>query len=616
MGHSIKRLGLVIATLMALSACKPSSPQDNAGGQNGSALSYSFTLTQKEFDALSADDQFVVANKVLSTMYRGIPADEFFDLTQGLNTPVVQYSNFIERTQAALKTPLKPSEVKALNRDIFGVEDDVETEGVDESVEARFTSIDNNEPHQIFMARAHTYPLSENQMVQWMSFFLANTIMFSPAREMDSTNTQDIDRVLGYLNGALTDGASMREVVRGWLHNLTRWRVSRSPENHALEMFELYLGIFNDTPEEQQNTINGGKACSEWYLTDNDADYQLLKDNTQDGISEPVKVFGQYIYDCDDLYGVVAGHPLFVPRMVEVISNYFLDGMSAQKKQKVVQDIVATNPETFQDVFIAIMFSKAFLLETERPKSFEENAFNFLHAMHWTPRANSGDLGTRVLDNVYDSSGNSRNVGVHNMGVAAMDYKIGRTPFLPMDVLSFATYHKAIRESVLLNENAFSGCYHLGLDKNNGDSHRCYKRLTSEKLSMALSEKKWVVENGAFYIAGTENLKPELEKLTAAEFVDFVFLTALGRRATSVELAAFLLEGGPDTKDESEIVIDENRDYLREYENENGEMVLSLRRGTGGSDELYEYWADDFAEIMLDYISRLPEFYYYKSVSQ
>lgn len=601
MGHQINRLGLVLAILLALSACKPSSPKDNAGEQNGAALSYSFTLTQKEFDALSADDQFVVANKVLSTMYRGIPADEFFDLTQGLENPVVQYSNFIERTQKALKTQLKPDEIKSLNKDIFGVEDDIETEGVDESIEARFTSIDNDEPHQIFMARAHAYPISENQMVQWMSFFLANTIMFSPAREMDSTNTQDIDRVLGYLNGALTDGATMREVVRGWLHNLTRWRVSRSPENHALEMFELYLGIFNDTPEEQQNTINGGKACSEWYLTDNDADYQLLKDNTKDGIAEPVKVFGQYIYDCDDLYGVVAGHPLFIPRMVEVISNYFLDGMSAQKKQKVVQDIVATNPETFQDVFIAIMFSKAFLLESERPKSFEENAFNFLHAMHWTPRSNSGDLGRDVLDRLYDTSRND-NVGVHQMGWSAMDYKIGRTPFLPMDVLSFATYHKAIRESVLLNNRAFDG--------------RNYPEETDFTEAALPRQPPYEIVNGGLYIAGTENLKPELEALTAAEFIDFVFLTALGRRATPVESAAFLLEGGPDTTDESGAVTDDNRDYLREYENDDGEMVLSLRRGTGGSDELYEYWADDFAEIILDYISRLPEFYYYKSVTQ
>lgn len=594
MGHSFNRLGLILATCLALSACKPSSPKENSGDQGGSVLSYSFTLTQKEFDALSADDQFMVANKVLSTMYRGMPADEFFDLTQGFEAPVVQYTNFIERTQRALTTPLKDSEIKSLNKDIFGVEDNIETEDVDESIPARFTSIDNNEPHQIFMARAHTYPLSENQMVQWMSFFLANTIMFSPAREMDSTNTQDIDRVLGYLNGALSDGLTMREVVRGWLHNLTRWRVSRSPENHALEMFELYLGVFNDTPEEQQNTINGGKACSQWYLTDNDADYQLLKDNTQDGIAEPVKVFGQYIYDCDDLYGVVAGHPLFIPRMVEVISNYFLDGMSTQKKQDIVQKIVATNPETFQDVFMAVMFSKAFLLESERPKSFEENAFNFLHAMHWTPRSGSGDLGTRVLDNVYDSSGNGRTVGVHNMGMAAMDYKIGRTPFLPMDVLSFATYHKAIRESVLLNNRAFDGCSHPGR-KYEG----CYNIREDEKLEGYIPF-QYEGEAGAFYRQGTEDLKPELENLTAIEFIDFIFMTALGRRADATERAAFLEEASQD-----------NRYYIKEDD----DGVLQLRPTTQ-SDEIWENRTDDFAEIMLDYISRLPEFYYYKSVSQ
>jgi hypothetical protein len=359
-------------------------------------------------------------------------------------------------------------------------------------------------------------------------------------------------------------------------------------------MFELYLGIFNDTPEEQQNTINGGKACSQWYLTDNDADYQLLKDNKQDGIAEPVKVFNQYIYNCDDLYGVVAGHPLLIPRVVEVITNYFLDGMSGEKKQSVVQAIVATGPETFQDVFMAVMFSKAFLLESTRPKSFEENGFNFLHAMHWTPRSGSGDLGRSVLDNVYDSSNNNRAVGVHKMGWSAMDYKIGRTPFLPMDVLSFATYHKAIRESVLLNERAFSGCNHPGKKYES-----CYRLRSEEDLAKYVPF-EYEGDGGAFYRQGTEDLKPELEKLTASEFIDFVFLTALGRRADSIERAAFLTEANQD-----------NRDFIREDD----EGVLQLRPTTQ-SDQVWENRTDDFAEIMLDYISRLPEFYYYKSVSQ
>jgi len=573
-------------------ACKPSDPEGSSS-KNDKTLSYSFTLSQSEFDNLAPEDQFMVANKLLSTMYRGIPADQFFDLTQGLEEPVVQFDNFITTTQTALQTKMSNEEIVAVNQDIFGVNDDIETEEVDESIPARFTNIDNNEPHQIFMARNHTYPISKNQMEQWMSFFLANTIMFSPAREMDSTNTQDIDRVLGYLSTQLSNDASMRETVRGFLHNLSRWRVSRSPENHALEMFELYLGIFNDTPEEQQNTINGGIACSDWYLTDNDADYQLLKDNTRYGIAEPVKVFDQYIYDCDDLYDVVAGHPLLVPRMVEVISNYFLDGMEAAEKLEVVEAIVATNPETFQDVFLAVMYSKAFLLETTRPKTFEENAFNFLHAMHWVPRSDSGDLSRDVLDRLYDTSRND-NIGVHNMGWAAMDYKIGRTPFLPMDVQSFATYHKAMRESVLLNDGAYSGCYHLGRNADN-NRYGCSNSRTEEELSEITSSIKWKLENGAFYIAGTENLKPELEDLTGEEFIDFVFLTAMGRRATTDEMSAFLEEG-------------QRRNYLSI--NVDGVIAPTKTNGT----DYWEYYSDDFAEIMLDYMSRLPEFYYYRAV--
>ncbi|MFY0700013.1 MAG: hypothetical protein JXR04_04285 [Bermanella sp.] len=586
MGRSFHRLGFGLIACLALSACSPSSPEDKAGDRAGSPLSYSFTLSQQEFDALSPDEQFMVANKALSTMYRGLPADEFFDLTQGLDQPVVQYDNFINRTQVALQTKLKPSEELALEKDIFGIEDQPDTEEVDESIPSRFRDLRNNRTDQIFLAKAHTYPISHDQFVHWMSYFLANTIMFSPALEMDSTDNQDVQRVLVYLQESLASGKDIRTVIRGWLNNLSRWRVSRSPENHALEMFELYLGVFNDSPEEQQNTINGGIACNDLFLTDDAEDYQLARDTTQVGVKVPLKVFDQYIYDCEGLYGVVAGHPLLIPRVVEVISNYFLDGMSSEKKRSVVNDVLSTGPETFEDVFLAVMFSKVFLLESERPKTFEENAFNFLHAMHWTPRSSEfGTLGKRVFNNLLNST--SSQIAVEKMGWSAMDYKIGRTPFLPMDVLSFASYHQAIRESVLLNNRAFDG--------------RNYPKTEDFTEALEPREPPFEIVDGGFYIAGTENLKPELDALTLDEFIDFVFLTAMGRKATAVERE--------DLK-----AIGETRDHLRYYENDDGVEVLSLRRGNGGDDELYEYWTDDFAEIMLDYMSRLPEFYYYRAV--
>lgn len=577
-------LTLAVATIL-LAGCKPSSPQKAAGAEEG-VLQHSFTLSQGEFNALSPEDQYMVANKALSTMYRGLPMDEFFDLTQGLDDPVIQQSSFINSLQTQMTTPLSQVQLRNAYNEVFGLSDDPETEA-DDSIPARFT-FDRfdayRNPHQKYMARVQGYPISKDMLSYWMSYFLANTIMFSPAREMDSANYQDISRVLGYLQETIEDGTSIRDTVRAWLHNLSRWRVSRSAENHALEMFELYLGLFNDTEEEQRNTINGGIACSEWYLTDNNADYQLEKSfDVPDGMGT-VKVFDNYISDCDGLYDLVAGHPLLIPRVTEVVVNYFLDGSTAAAKQGLIQDIVNTGPVTFEDLFMSIIFSKEFLLNSQRPKTFEENAFNFLGAMNWNPRAGSGDLGRSSLERMLNSTSHSTYVSVDNMGWAAMNSKIGRTPFLPMDVLSFATYHRGIRQSVLMNQRAFDG--------------RNFPELEDYTEAAEPREPPFEITDGSFYEAGTENLKPELDGIGVNQFIDFVFLTALGRRASDEEVEAFRVEG-------------ERRDHLRYYDE-----VLELRRSDNGNGELYEYWADDFAEIMLDYISRLPEFYYFKAVGQ
>ena len=520
---------LLVVCGFALLGCKPASPDQDGSQGSRKALSYDHTLSQSEFNALAATDQYMVANKALSSMYRGVAADEFFDLTKGLDNPVISQTNFISDLQTQLQTSMSSDQLTAAYNDTFGTSDNPSTD-IDESIPARFTSLDDDHPHQRYMARMQNYPISRDQFVTWMSYFLANTIMFSPAREMESTESQDITRVLGYLKLSIESSTPIRDVVRGWLNNLSRWRVSRSPENHALEMFELYLGIFNDTPEEQQNTINGGIACNNWYLTDNSDGYQLLPDPTRpDGAGATVQVFGQYINSCDELYDVVAGHALLIPRVTEVIVNYFLDGSSSETKQALIKNIVSSSPSTFDDIFLSVIFSKSYLLSSQRPKTFEENAFGFLNSMHYTPRADRYPLDRAVLRRVWDSSNNSLPVAVHNMGWAAMDYKIGRTPFLPMDVLSFATYHKGIREYIFLN--------HLAYD---GRRHPKAEDFTEAEVAR---EPPFAIHNGAFYVAGTENLKPELESLTAPEFIDLIFMTALGRRANAEEQEAWLAEG-------------------------------------------------------------------------
>lgn len=579
--------GVLIAAF-AIGACSPTSPEDRAG-DSGLVLQHGFTLSQAEFDALAPETQFMVANKALSTMYRGLPADEFFDLTQGLDNPVTHHTNFIVNTQVALKKELKSEELIEQERLLKGVDDDPTTDDIDEEVDPLFV-LNDSQRHQAYMARIQSYPLSHDLFVYWMSYFLANTIMFSPAVEMESTDNKDIGRTLSYLKLSLSGGTDIRATIKGWLNNLSRWRVSRSPENHALEMYELYLGKFNDTEEDQLNTLNGGIACSDRYLGDDGDDYELL---FADGhIPQTVKVFGKYISSCGDLYDVVSGHPLLIPRVTEVIVNYFLDGSSAEAKTQLIQNIVSTGPEYFEDIFLPIIFSKEFLLNSERPKTFEENALNFLHAMHWTPRSNQGYLDEYMMRYLLDyGRSSSLEIGVHNMGWSSMEYKIGRTPFLPMDVLSFASYHKAIRENILLKDRAFDG-----------NHHPTEERFTEDADNPR--QPPYEIHDGAFYKAGSEDLKESLNKLTAKEFIDLVFLSALGRKASTEEKEIFLAEGLIRNTDSN------NRLWLQEDD----DGVVQLRR-SGSGDTLYEYGADAFSTFILDYISRLPEFYYYKAAN-
>jgi len=572
---------LLVVLGLFLSGCKPSSPEKSAGG-GVDVPQHGFMLTQSGFNSLSPDDQFVVANKALSTMYRGLPMDEFFDLTQGLDAPQVQYSDFISVTQGKLLSVLSSDELQAAEFNTIGREDVVGTDE-NESIPGMFTDMRaGTQHHQLTMARIQGYPLSKNFLDQWMSYFLANTIMFSPAEEMDAPDHHDVSRVLTFLEASLNANTPIREVIKSWLGNLSRWRVSRSAENHALEMFELYLGVFNDTPEEQQNTINGGKACASWYLTSDNEDYQLRKNPYITEGAESYEVFGKLISSCAELYALVSGHPKVIPRVTEVIVNYFLDGSSSEAKQALIQGIVNTGPETFQDIFIPVIFSKEFLLNSERPKTFEENAFGFLNSMHWTPRSTTSTaFGSRMMPTLFSSSSTDA-MALRNMGWEAMDYKIGRTPFVPMDALSFAFNHKGMRERVLLNETVFDGT--------------SFPEVSDYTEAETSRQPPIEIKNGALYVAGTENLKPGLDGIGVDRFIDYVFLTALGRRASDVEREAFRGEGV-------------TRDYLRVYDD-----VLEHRR----FEEAGEFWedrADSFAVVMLDYISRLPEFYYYPSVS-
>lgn len=569
------RLALAVGLAVATVSCDPGTPSGDTGYNPSGAAA---ALTQEEFDALPAEEQYQVASKLYGTLFRGIPADEFFDLSGGTRRLVTTKENFINDTRASLETNLSLEELTAYDRAIEGLDEDLTNPDLDK---ARYelddnTDLENNQkPRQLPLARIKDYPLSRDLYVNWMAYFLANTIMYSPAEEMESTDMQDVQRMYRFLFNNINDGTPIRSMVRSNLASLSRWRVARTPQNAGLEAFENYLGLFEEAvpdpelePEAyeiyaRENPIlatlpesieSVGIACRDYYLTRASDDY-LIGQTDFPNTRTMVILEGNFITSCTDFYDVVAGHSLVIPRAVEVIINYFMPGEDAREARLAVSEaIVAADPETYEEIFTTILFSKEYLLNTHRPRSFEESFLPLLDTLKWDVRSGSFFVGKRIFE-LMASSENSRTY-LGSMSWNSMSLKIGRIPSVPLDALSFANYHKAVREALFRNTAAYRGGF------NQARSGLIFDR--------------------------NEQLRDLVASMDLNQYLDYLFLSALQRRATA----------------------DEKADLIAHFKATTG-FIETLVLPEGEVDVIGDGRHTNLTRDVLDYISRLPELYYF-----
>ena len=523
---------------MAVLGCDPGLPE---GSNDFSAGGSAVAMSQGDFNRLPPEQQYMVANKLLGTMFRGVAVEDFFDMNAGMANLQPRSNNFLDNLKNDLSKDLSNAEVLAYDTVIDGLDE----EGNPVAADAKYI-FDGNRPKQLPLARIKEYAISRDMFVHWMAYVLSNTIMFSPAEEMESTDMADVQNMYRFLVTNLESGNTIRQIIRSNLASLPRWRVSRSPENHALEAYELYLGLF----ETEEDSYRGGLACRDLYLTPEDEDYLIRRTDFPNTVPQLV-LETNYVTTCEDLYDVIAGHPLIIPRVTEVIINYFLSGRPLDVRTSMIASITASNPQTFEDIFKAIIFSKEYLMNTERVKSFEENMLTLMDILKWSPDANQGEVDERIFTRMTSTNVNNR-IGLPAMNWDTMTYKIGRLPDVPTDGLSFASYHKGLREEFLMLDASYQG----GV---NGAS-------------------------GLFF-DDTGTVWPHIEQMSLSDFVDFLFMGALQRRASAVEKTDLqtILDAGGHT--------------------DNGGVDVRAGR------------QDEIARIVYDYISRLPEFYYFKAVN-
>ncbi len=566
--HSIKQLTkLAIATAaISLMACDPGLPEGSSSDLTISGAAA--PLSQAEFNSLPAEAQYQVASKLYGTLFRGISAEEFFDLNAGMNNLKPKSSSFLNDTRQALKNTLSNDELLAVNTVIEGFD----SEGNANEDDAKYSfdpdtdANENEKAMQIPLARIKEYPVSRDLYVQWMAYFLSNTIMYSPAVEMESTDTVDAQNMYRFLTSNIRDGSSVRQMVRSNLPSLARWRVSRSSENHALEAYELYLGLF----ETEEDSVKGGIACKDFYLTDEDSGYVISTTNIPN--TEPQLILGSFfITTCEDLYDVISGHPLIMPRATEALVNYLFSGRSREDRVNIINSIVNSGVESYEDIFTAMIFSREYLLNTERPRSFEESLMPLLDTLKWDAAADPSDsAGKAIFEFMASGTTDPRGNGggnilyLGNKGWHSMSLKIGRLPDVPLDALSFANYHKSVREELLIDTRHYDGSQ---LDvpgliyKGDGDD-------------------------------ADENLRDVISQLSLNDYMHFLFLNTMQRKATAQEITGL-------------IAIYEGLSLL-EIDIDGNQVI---RPNTSNNHH------NNIAQATFDYISRLPEFYYFKAVN-
>lgn len=207
------------------------------------------------------------------------------------------------------------------------------------------------------------------------------------------------------------------------------WRRFRSPEDNGREMLEIFLLDQDDT-----HVPIAGKALQNWKL-DKDSDTLVVGLNQN---REPLNLFGTTIYNGDDFYRELVKSDAFTKGVTKRLVEFFFPEVTSTKKQQIIDCIVSSHPERWQDILLQIVFSKEYLLYNHRTQSAEETFFSLAKKLYFKHHKRTIAYFKDYLEKMHQ---------------ATMKYKLGKLERVPQDTLSFAYYNSFIRNEVLLRHS-------------------------------------------------------------------------------------------------------------------------------------------------------------------
>jgi hypothetical protein len=373
--------------------------------------------------------------------------------------------------------------------------------------------------------------------------------MFSPAYELDSTHTPNIARVYNRIVRMLNVNSGMRYITYVHMMSEDNWRRFRSPEDNGREMLEIFTLDMNDA-----HVPLAGKALQNWKLDrDNDTLVVSLNENRK-----PLKLFGTTVYNGDDFFRELVKSESFIKGVTTRLVHFFFPNKTSSKQTQIINSIIQSHPETWQDILLQIVFSEEYLLHNKRAKSAEELFFSFSKKSDFKHRKSTFHDFKRALDSMHQ---------------ATMKYKLGKLQRVPLDTLSFANYHKYMREQILLNSS----------NPNKADVYS-----------------DWSRQGWSYSFIANENFNfNEYKSIESLEsFINYLFQVTVARNARNDEMTLF-------------------KKHMLENKNENNatKVIKNTFNLVTRLNDLEEEKSRrenrkvNIAVIVLDYISRLSETY-------
>ena len=498
-------------------------------------------LTDSVWKDLSKDDRMMVVHKLFASMYYGVKPEKVMQFVDSETFPSDFQKMF---TKSIGQEKLKEIESKL---DYFSDYD-------------RGDSGKKQISH--ILARLYYLEPSKEYLNRWSAYILTQTILFSPAIELNTVLDEDAISVYDNLVLDMDRGVSIPDSTYNHITSQSNWRRFRSPEDNGREMLEIYLMDFDDS-----HVPLAAKALQNWHL---DRKKNLIIGDNEN--TEPItNLFAnKTIYNGYDYYDSLVQDPRFMPTVTRRLVQIYFPNFSEQEQESIVNALLERNPNTWSDLLFDIVMSEKYLLESTRLASFEELFFPIVKSIPWIAKAKSFEILQTKMS---------------YMKQACMRYKLGRPTKVADDTESLAVRHSAMRGFLILNPNG------------QPDNMTNFDDGISFNTAFPNLPQSLILEN-EFVNNKKTDLWYEQERVRSQYIIDLYMVLLTGRVATDEE------------KEQLSDIID---DRLYDKETFKNRRIIDLY----SLDSSRTIWSrGQFIYSLFDYISRLSDTYQLKAIKK